>query len=71
MYHASLHKIPTQVSDSLLVFEGRNFEKERAMINKMPKSWDENTIEDLKQVCPKQEHDFFLDCCCHIQIYLD
>ena len=60
MYPAALHnhKIPTQTFDSSQVFESCILQKQPKMINKMTKSWDRNTISDLKQVCPKQAQDF-------------
>ena len=57
MYPASLHTILTQTIDSSQIFERRIFQKQQKNIEKM-KSWDENTIKDLEQVCPKQAHDF-------------
>ena len=59
MYPAALHKTPTQTVDSSQVFERLILQKHPKMINKITKSWDRNTINDLEQVCPKQDQDFF------------
>ena len=58
MYPAALHKIPIQTVDSSQVFERLILQKQPKMFNKMTKSWDKNTISDLEQVCPKQDHHF-------------
>ena len=59
MYPAALNKIPTQTVDSSQVFEKWILQKHSKMITKMTKSWDRNTFNDLEQVCPKQDQDFF------------
>ena len=57
MYPAALHKIPTQTVDSSQVLAKR-IRQEQPQTNKsITKNWDKNTIKDLEQVCPKQDHD--------------
>ena len=57
MYPAALHGVPTQLVDSSQVFERRILQKQKKIMYKITKSWDKNTVEDLEQVCPKQDHD--------------
>ena len=58
MYPAALHKFPKQTINSSQVLERWIVQKQPKMINKMTKSWDRNSISDLKQVCPKLAQDF-------------
>ena len=57
MYPAALHKIPTQIVDSSQVLAKCIRQKQPQIIKSITKNWDENTIKDLEQVCPKQDHD--------------
>ena len=57
MYPAALHKIPTQPVDSSQVLANCIRQKQPQTIKSITKNWDENTINDLEQVCPKQYHD--------------
>ena len=57
MYPAALHKIPTQTVDSSQVFAKCIRQKQPLIIKNITKNWDKNTIKDLEQVCPKQDHD--------------
>ena len=56
MYPAALNKIPTQTVDSSQVFERLILQKQPKIFNKITKSWNKNTIEELEQVCPKHAH---------------
>ena len=58
MYLAALHKNTTRTINSSQVSERWILQKQAKIINKITKRWDKNTIEDLKQVCLKQAHDF-------------
>ena len=59
MYPAALRKITTQTVDSSQVL-AKCIRLKLPQINKsITKKWDKNTIKDLEQVCPKQDHDFF------------
>ena len=55
---AALLKTPTQTVNSSHVFERWILQKQPKIFNKITESWDKNTIKDLEQVCPKQDHDF-------------
>ena len=57
MYPAALHKIPTQTVDSSQVLAKCIRQKQPQTIKSITKNWDKNTIKDLEQVCPKQDHD--------------
>ena len=57
MYHAALHKIPTQTVDSLQVLANCIRQKQPQMFESIKTNWDKNTIKDLKQVYPKQYYD--------------
>ena len=57
MYPAALHKIPTQTVDSSQVLVKCIRQKQPQIIKSITKNWDKNTIKDLEQVCPKQDHD--------------
>ena len=57
MYPAALHKIPTQTVDSSQVLAKCIRQKQPQTIRSITKNWDKNTINDLEQVCPKQDHD--------------
>ena len=57
MYPAALHKIPTQSVDSSQVLAKCICQKQPETIKSNTKSWDKNKINDLEQVCPKQDHD--------------
>ena len=57
MYAAALHKIPTQTVDSSQVLSKCIRQKQPQTIKSITKNWDKNTIKDLEQVCPKQDHD--------------
>ena len=57
-YPAALHRIPTQTVDSSQFSERWILQRQPKIINNIKTSWDENTIKDLEQVCPKQAHDF-------------
>ena len=56
MYPAALHKIPTQTIDSIQVLANCKCQKQPQIIKSVTKNWEKNTIEDLEQVCPKQNH---------------
>ena len=58
MYPAALNKICTQTADSSQVFRRLILQKQPKIINKITKSWDRSTINDLEHVCSKQDHDF-------------
>ena len=58
MYPAALHRISTQTVDSPQVFERQILQLQSKINNKITKSWDKDTIKDLEQVRPKQDHDF-------------
>ena len=55
MYPAALHKIPTQIVDSSQVLAKCIRQKQPQTTKSFTKNWDKNTIEDPKQVCPKQD----------------
>ena len=57
MYPTALHKIPTQSVDSSQVLDKCIRHKQPQTIKSITKNWDKNTINDLEQVCPKQDHD--------------
>ena len=57
MYPAAVHKIPTQTVDSSQVLANYIRRKHSQIIKSITKNWDKNTIKDLEQVCPKQDHD--------------
>ena len=57
MYPAALHKIPTRTVDSSQVLAKCIRQKQPQTIKSITKNWDKNTIKDLEQVCPKQDHD--------------
>ena len=57
MYPAALHSIPTQTVDSSQVLAKCIRQKQQQTIKSITKNWDKNTIKDLEQVCPKQDHD--------------
>ena len=59
MYPAALHKIPTKTEDSSQVFAKCIRQKQSQTIKSITKNWDKNTIKDLEQVCPKQDHNLF------------
>ena len=52
-----MHKIPTQTVDSSQVLANCIHQKQPQTIKSITKKWDKNTIDDLEQVCPKQDHD--------------
>ena len=56
MYPAALHKIPTQTVDSSQVSAKCRRQKQPQIIQSTIKNGDKNTIKDLEQVCPKQDH---------------
>ena len=56
MYPAVLHKIPTQTVDSPQVLAKCIRQKEPQIIKSNTKMWDQKTIKNLEQVCPKQDH---------------
>ena len=56
MYPAALHKITTQTVDSSQVLAKCVCQKQPQLIKSITKNWDKNTINDLEQVCPKQDH---------------
>ena len=51
MYLAALHQSSTQAVDSAEVFEKLILPKQPQIISKIKKR-DENTVNDLEQVCP-------------------
>ena len=51
--------IPTQTVDSSQVLAKCIRQKQPQTIKSNTKTWDKNTINDLEQVCPKQDHDLF------------
>ena len=57
MYPAALHSNPTQTVDSSQVLAKCIRQKQPQEIKCITKNWDKNTIKDLEQVCPKQDHD--------------
>ena len=57
MYRAALHKIPTQTVDLSQALTKCIRQKQLQTIKSITKNWDKNTINDLEQVCPKQDHD--------------
>ena len=57
MYPAALHNIPTQTVDSSQVLAKCIRQKQPQTIKSITKNLDKNTIKDLEQVCPKQDHD--------------
>ena len=57
MNAAALHKIPTQTVDSSQVLAKCTRQKQPQIIKSITKKWDKNTIKDLEQVCPEQDHD--------------
>ena len=59
MYPGALNKIPLETIDSSQVFNRWILQKQQKIINKITKTWDKNTIENLELVCPKQYHDCF------------
>ena len=56
MYPAPLHKIHNQTVDSSQVLAKCVRQKQPQIIKSITKNWDKNTIKDLEQVCPKQDH---------------
>ena len=60
MKPAALHKIPTQTIDSSQVLAKCLCQKQQQKIKSITKNWDKNTIIDLQQVCPKQDHNLLL-----------
>ena len=52
-----MHSIPTQTVDSSQVLAKCIRQKQPQTIKSITKNWDKNTIKDLEQVCPKQDHD--------------
>ena len=56
IYLAALHKIPTQTVDSSQVLAKYIRQKQPQIIKIITENWDKNTIKDLKQVFPKQDH---------------
>ena len=56
MYPAAVHKIPIQTVDSSQATRCIR-QKQPQTIKSITKNWDKNTINDLEQVCPKQDHD--------------
>ena len=56
MYLAAVHKIPTQTVDSSQVLAKGIRQKQPQTIKSFTKNWDKNTINDLEQVCLKQDH---------------
>ena len=56
MYSAALHKIPTQTVDSSQVLAKCIRQKQPQTTKGITKNWDKNTLNDLEQVCPKQDH---------------
>ena len=56
MYPAALRKIPIQTVDSSQVLAKWIRQEQPQIIKSITKNWDRNTIEDLEQVCPKQDH---------------
>ena len=56
MYPAALRKIPIQTVDSSQVLAKWIRQEQPQLIKSITKNWDRNTIEDLEQVCPKQDH---------------
>ena len=59
MYPAALQKISTQTVDSTQVLPESIRKKQQQIFKSITKNWDENTIKDLEQVCPKQDNDLF------------
>ena len=59
MYPVELHKISTQTVDLSQVLAKFISQKQPQIIKINTKSWYKNTIKDLEQVCPKQDHDLF------------
>ena len=57
MYPVALHKSPTQPVDSSQVLAKFIRQTQTQTIKSITKKWDKNTIKDLEQVCPKQDHD--------------
>ena len=57
MYPAALPKIPTRTVDSSQVLAKHIRQKQPQTIKSITKNWDNNTIKDLEQVCPKHDHD--------------
>ena len=57
MYPAALHKVPTQTLDSSQVLAKFIHQKQPQIFKSITENWDRNTIKDLEQVCPKQNHD--------------
>ena len=63
MYPAALHKILTQTVDSSQVLAKCIRQKQPQTIKNITKNWEKNTINDLEQVCSKQDHDLFSTFC--------
>ena len=59
MYPAALHKIFTQTVDLSQVLAKCTNQKQPQKIKSVTKNWDKNTIKDLEQICPKQDHNLF------------
>ena len=59
MYLAALHKVPTQIVESSQILAKCIRQKQPQIFKSIPKNWDKNTIKDLEQVCPKQDHNLF------------
>ena len=58
MYPTAPHRTLKLTGGSSQVFEGNNSPKAFKDNQQNHKKWNKNTIKDLKQVCPKQAHDF-------------
>ena len=57
MYPSALNKIPTQTVDLPKLLAKCIRQKQLQIKKSVTKNWDKNTIKDLGQVCPKQDHD--------------
>ena len=57
MYPVALNKIPTKTVESSQVLANCIGQKQPQIIRSITKNWDKNTIKDLEQVCPQQDHD--------------
>ena len=63
-------KIATQTIDSWQFFEWLILQKSPKLISKITQIWDKNTTKVLDHVCPKQDHEYSLDCSPRRQFYL-
>ena len=71
MYPAALHDNLNQTIGSSQISERWIVQKQPKIIHKVAKNWDQKSIRDLEQVCPKLAHHFYLDCCRQRQLCPD